>query len=710
MVIDDNKVLSLIVDEGNDITYLADIEDYTLYFLNKTGMELVGLSSEEQWYGKPCYEVLQNRESPCPFCKNHLLQEGSFYEWDFYNEALKRRFMKKCTLVNYKGRKARMEFAIDITEVKRMEDELTRELQVNRVLMECALTFNRGNGEGDEAIRCFLDQIIGYYDADRVFIYEIDGDAGRICYTYEICRQGVEAQIDKLKEFPLSAVYKWIEESEESDIYRLTSLDELDKSTVEYRVLKEQGINSLLAAPLMLENRLIGFLGVENPLKNQDVEALLKSAPGFIVNDIHKRRIQKDARRSGYLDELTGLGNRKQYCQVISWLEKEHRGEFGIVSVDIDSLRTTNNAYGYKWGDHILCYVADTLRKRFGDRVYRIGDDEFVAFCLDISKEDFLQKVKELQNSAKWDEQLRISIGSSWFDRENDIDYQIAVANEKMYINKVQNYRKGHHDGEDIHRYRGVLADELQKDIENGHFVVYLQPQIHLKTGEIGGAEALVRRVDSKGNIIFPNSFISRYENEEIIRYVDFYVLQQVCKVIKSWEETGKKSVGVAVNFSRVTMMEDGVAEKMKTICKNQGISPERITIEVTESIGTLERDILRNLLEDIQKAGFRISLDDFGSRYSDLALLSLANFDELKLDKSLIDRLESGGKSRIIAEYVLRMCMELNDTHSVAEGIETVSQKEILKSFGCELGQGFLFDKALTVQEFEKKYMEDEA
>ena len=119
-----------------------------------------------------------------------------------------------------------------------------------------------------------------------------------------------------------------------------------------------------------------------------------------------------------------------------------------------------------------------------------------------------------------------------------------------------------------------------------------------------------------------------------------------------------------------------------------------------------LERDTLKDLLDDIQKSGFRISLDDFGSRYSDLALLSLADFNEIKLDKSLIDRLEIGGKPRVIAEYVLRMCMELKLTHSVAEGIETVSQKEILKNFGCELGQGYLFDKAIPVSEFETKYL----
>lgn len=707
MMINDNKILSLIVEEGNDITYLADVEDHTLYFLNKKGMEIIGASDKEEWYGKPCYQVLQDRDTPCPFCKNHLLKEDIFYEWDFYNKALKRRFLKRGIIVNYKGRKARMEFALDITDMKKMEDDLKKELQVNKVLVDCALTLNRDSGEGDESIRGFLERIIEYYHADRVFIYEIDGGGEWLRNTYEICREGVVPQKDNLQKLPLTTIYDWIEESEKDGIYRLTSRDEeIDKRSETYRLLEKQDINSLLAAPLMLENRLIGFLGVDNPQENTDAEALLKSAPGFIINDIRKKQIRYEAQKSGYVDELTGLGNRKKYHQVIAWLERERREGFGIISVDIDSLRNTNNAYGYAWGDHMLCYVAETLKKYFGQYVYRIGDDEFVSFCLDIDKDTYMNRVKELQDCAKWDEQLQISIGSSWFDGENDIDYQISVANEKMHINKVRNYRRGGKEGGGIHKFRGVLADKLQKDIDNGRFVIYLQPQIDLQNGQIGGAEALVRRVDAKGNVLYPNSFVSRYESDEIIRYVDFFVLEQVCSVLKSWEKAGKKGVGIAVNFSRITMMEDGVVEKMKDVCRKHEVAPGRITIEVTESIGMLERDILRNLLEDIQRAGFHISLDDFGSRYSDLALLSLANFDELKLDKSLIDRLEKGGKSRIIAEYVLRMCMELNNTHSVAEGIETISQREILKSFGCEYGQGYLFDKALKVEEFEKKYL----
>lgn len=706
MTISDNEILSLIVDEGNDVTYLSDIENYKLYFVNRKGLEILGNPGVDEWYGRPCYEVLQNRMGPCPFCTNHLLKEGSFYEWSFYNEHMKRNFVKRGTIVSFNGRKTRMEFAIDVTKICDMEKMLKQELAVQKVLIDCALALNRESKEGEESIYAFLNIIRDYYDADRTYIYEINEEKQVFKNTYEVTRKDIKPQAAGQMELPLSTVERWVETFRKGQIYYISSLAEVeDKESEEYRMLAARKIESLLAAPLVLEGEVIGYLGVDNAKENPDAEVLLRLAPEFVVNEIKKRQIWLAAKNSGYMDELTGLGNRKKYRHMIEWLEQQYQEEFGIVTADIDSLRNINNAYGYAWGDHMLKYVAQTMTKCFGDYVYRIGDDEFVAFCLDIDKDHFEEEVRELQKSAKWDEQLQIAIGSSWYEGECDIDYQITVANEKMHINKLKNYKRGGGQ-KSIQKYRGVLADNLQREIETGRFVVYLQPQINLKNNQIGGAEALIRRLDEKGNIIFPNSFVSRYEGDEIIRYIDFFVLESVCGILKKWKDRGRQDVGIAVNFSRVTMMEDEVVEKMRAVCKRFGVEPGQITIEVTESIGMLERDTLKQLLDDIQKSGFRISLDDFGSRYSDLALLSLADFNEIKLDKSLIDRLEIGGKPRVIAEYVLQMCMELKLTHSVAEGIETVSQKAILKNFGCELGQGYLFDKAIPVSEFETKYL----
>ncbi|MCP1102500.1 EAL domain-containing protein (putative c-di-GMP-specific phosphodiesterase class I) [Aequitasia blattaphilus] len=286
-----------------------------------------------------------------------------------------------------------------------------------------------------------------------------------------------------------------------------------------------------------------------------------------------------------------------------------------------------------------------------------------------------------------------------------DLEEQIFGATDRMHLNKRNSY-KGEAEGNE--QFKSKLIEKLQKDIADNRFLVYLQPQINLKTDEIGGVEALVRYLDEEGKVVPPVSFIGKYETEGIINYLDLHMLEMVCALIKKWRERGKEINNISVNFSRVTMMVAGIVKKILSICNRYEVLPEQITIEVTESIGLLERRELKTLLETLQKEGFKISLDDFGSRYSDLAILSITNFNEIKLDKSLVDTIESKSKSRTIAGYVLQMCMGLELSHTIAEGIENISQKEILKQLGCEYGQGYLFDRPLPVDEFEKKYLKE--
>lgn len=291
MTISDNEILSLIVDEGNDVTYLSDIENYKLYFVNRKGLEILGNPGVDEWYGRPCYEVLQNRTGPCPFCTNHLLKEGSFYEWSFYNEHMKRNFVKRGTIVSFNGRKTRMEFAIDVTKICDMEKMLKQELAVQKVLIDCALALNRESKEGEESIYAFLNIIRDYYDADRTYIYEINEEKQVFKNTYEVTRKDIKPQAAGQMELPLSTVERWVETFRKGQIYYISSLAEVeDKESEEYRMLAARKIESLLAAPLVLEGEVIGYLGVDNAKENPDAEVLLRLAPEFVVNEIKKDR------------------------------------------------------------------------------------------------------------------------------------------------------------------------------------------------------------------------------------------------------------------------------------------------------------------------------------------------------------------------------------------------------------------------------------
>ena len=216
------------------------------------------------------------------------------------------------------------------------------------------------------------------------------------------------------------------------------------------------------------------------------------------------------------------------------------------------------------------------------------------------------------------------------------------------------------------------------------------------------GAEALVRKKDENGGLIPPNKFIPFYEAEGVISHVDLFVLRSACTVMQQWLASGH-TVYMSVNFSRITLLEPDIVETIKEICRQYDVPTDLITIEVTESISKMDNDQLKELIETINDAGFSISLDDFGSKYSNLAILASMDFDEIKFDRSLVEALESNHKSRVVMESSVKMCRNLDGTSSLAEGIETKGQLDLLLDYQCDYGQGYYFSKPVPPEEFQR-------
>lgn len=245
-----------------------------------------------------------------------------------------------------------------------------------------------------------------------------------------------------------------------------------------------------------------------------------------------------------------------------------------------------------------------------------------------------------------------------------------------------------------------IEKTELDQKISAGSFIVYYQPQVELKTNSVIGAEALVRGINDKGQIVSPNDFVPYYEALGLIREIDFFVLKSVCLDIKYWGSLGFHPC-VSVNFSRVTLMEPDVVKTIKEMCKAHGVDPSRIVIEVTESVEKIDDAKLYLLIDELSETGFRVSLDDFGAEYSNLSLLIERHFDEIKLDKSLIANLDSNKRSQIVVKNISKMCRELGEDRLLAEGIETKEQKQKLTQYKYKYGQGFYFYRPMTQEKF---------
>lgn len=205
-----NELSAMIMGETNDIIYISDLETYELRYLNQAAIRLFRFQEEGQWMGKPCYRVLQSRESPCPFCTSHLLTDHAFYAWEHYNTAMGRYFSVKDKRVNLDGRPCRLELATDITEKELSSQKLCQKLLEEETLVSCIQTLDR-YADAQKAIGRLLEIVGGYYGAERSYIFEREGEEELLSNTYEWCRQGVEPQRENLQKVPRSIIDRWVE-------------------------------------------------------------------------------------------------------------------------------------------------------------------------------------------------------------------------------------------------------------------------------------------------------------------------------------------------------------------------------------------------------------------------------------------------------------------------------------------------------------------
>ena len=236
-------------------------------------------------------------------------------------------------------------------------------------------------------------------------------------------------------------------------------------------------------------------------------------------------------------------------------------------------------------------------------------------------------------------------------------------------------------------------------------FTVYYQPKIDLTTGELVGAEALVRGIGEDGSLIAPAQFITYMEEDGSIRALDLFVLEQALAQMAAWQEKGLGLVPVSVNLSRVTMVSPTTPASILALqSRYPSIPPEALEIEITER-GPMETETFQETVEKYSACGLRLSLDDFGSQYANMSLFTNVRFDTVKLDRSLIARLGDNPVNEALVRDIIAICRTYG-MNCVAEGVETEEHAALLRSLGCRFAQGYYYDKPLAAADFEEKYL----
>ena len=428
-----------VVEESDDLIYVSDIDTYELLYLNKAARDTFDVN-ERDYKGSLCYQMLQNLDAPCPFCTNHLLKTDSFYVWKHYNDLLLKHYSLKDKMVEFEGRRCRMEICTDMTESVLSHQELKIKLSTEETLVSCIHTLSECE-DVEDALNKLLIIIGVFYGAERAYIFEFDFERDLLSNSYEWCKRGVKPQIDNLKELPSNAADRWVEQFKKSGEFYITSVGKtLSQDSIEYKILKPQGIESLMAAPLWEAGRVAGFIGVDNPTRGQENIRLLRSITYFIKNDIDKRKLIDNLQKLSFKDGLTGLGNRNNYIETIERMVEEPPESLGVIFIDINGLKKANDELGHEYGDYMILGVAKGMLKYFPEYSFRIGGDEFVALYVNGTEEEFQNRIQQMKEYEKETCICDFSMGIDFRKGDVDVSGQISKCDSMMYAEKKSYY------------------------------------------------------------------------------------------------------------------------------------------------------------------------------------------------------------------------------------------------------------------------------
>lgn len=693
-----------ILNQFDDLIYIADIETYELLFVNTALKNRFHIDDPS---GLKCYQALQGRATPCPFCTNEQLKKKrQTIEWEIHNPVIGRHARLKDSMISYKGREARLEIARDITDNEGREEKFKSILEMEKIIFDCVKCLHEAE-DMKNSIAYILKKIGEFLQADRAYIFEIDGPV--MNNTYEWCAEGVKSQQSFCQNLDKNIWHELVADRKSIIMNNLEDIKELAPRC--YEILKQQEIDNFVFAELKIDNELIGFIGVDNPdLCRLEHFTILETLSYFLGSSLEHMQMNEKLIHASYYDELTGVYNRNKFIEDTEYFSHYEKGSILITYIDINGLKELNDSEGHQMGDEALKNSADILREVFqGANIYRIGGDEFVVFNSNISEEEAKERVNKLTHSFLLNDKCTAAIGYVWSEECTELEKKIMQADKFMYQDKMNYYRshsestryRAHNDKMMEITKRNVLIEKLLAK----QFEVYLQPKVGFDEREMIGAEALIRYHDENGQIVMPNEFIPLIENAKNIHYIDFYVFYTVCRKIQEWLSAGKKVQPISVNFSRYTLVLPDFIKYLEDIWTKFKVPKKLIEIEIVENVENVNSEFLISIMKKIREAGYPVSIDDFGVRYANMSLFVNADLDTLKLDKSLMNDITTNEKSQRVIEAIVKICKDLK-IQSIVEGVETEEQFEMLKELNCNGAQGYLFSKPIPIEEFEDSYM----
>ncbi|HCS75923.1 MAG TPA: hypothetical protein DIW17_18875, partial [Clostridiales bacterium] len=424
-------------------------------------------------------------------------------------------------------------------------------------------------------------------------------------------------------------------------------------------------------------------------------------------NEIHSRiEMEQEIRKLAYYDQLTGLPNKKMFMNYLSKkIHENQRNELSlaIMYLDLDSFKMINDTMGYSKGEELLTQVSERLLKslRISDTVSRVAGDEFLILIQNNPNEKTIDVVasKLIKAFCKpfivSDKEVHItaSIGVSTYPVDGeDADTLVKNADIAMYRAKERGKNK-YEICTPFMRTSLVetmkFTNQLYRAVGQKEFILHYQPQVDIRTGEIVGFEALIRWNHPELGEVPPGKFIPIGEKTGLIIPISEWVLETACKQNKVWQEQGAAHIPIAVNLSAKQLIDYDLVEVVSGILNKTGLDPRYLEMEITENTLMEDVDVISDTLNKLSKMGIRISIDDFGTKYSSLSYLKQLPINRVKIDMSFVQGITVNHKDEAIIKAIIDLARNL-DIDVLAEGVETLPQMEFLKKANCHVIQGF--------------------
>lgn len=690
------------LDQKLEYVLIIDPVSKKIMYMNEAARNVLGipLPQAQQMY---CYELLKGTKGACVVCELHANHAEILSDEDA--EGLRKyipdgRFILQSTHTIWKGSAARYVTFLNVNDPAHVALCLETQMESQETFSKCwslILESNSGDTEYEKILRVLTD----YYESDCSAIVTKDGDEYKELFEYH--RNSAQGVAEGLH---MSLGQDILEECEvlldAEDFMRPRHIDEKLLQYPELAAMLERKfVRNTMGIALRKFGEIIGVLMIINPRRNLNDYNMISRIGVFFGTDLVRKKLTDNKTYEEDHDMMTKMWSRDFFNSTwkIDYLPLFKNG-MGVFTADVFRLKDINKQLGYNTGNDRIIALADMFRKVFtGYSMFRYDDDQMLAVCHNVDQRQF-QKMVDYSKELVEEMDFEISYGYSW--KAEPLVYDI-ISEAEEYLGIHRKFLEKEH--ATARKLAKKIEKDIMKQIADGNFRMFLQPKVSISEKRTVGAEALIRLYHPEKGFISPALFIPVLEQQNEVHLVDMFILRRAFQFQKAARDAGKEIVPISVNFSKNTLIYPKLMDIIKELCDTYGMPEGMIRVEITETISNMDHMEVRNIARTLCEMGFSISMDDFGTQYSNMQVLTQFDFDTVKIDRSMIMNIVNDQKNQTLLKHTVAMLKELG-MEIVIEGVETAEQVNVLAELGCDIVQGFFFGRPEPEEQFYELFM----